>query len=445
MIDISLLLFALAGVIFGVIAGLVPGVGLTAMMTMVGFLFVTNNAIDILIFYIGMLCASQYAGSMLAISFGIPGESSSVPAVREGHVLFKQGKGSLAIGTTAIGSFLGSVVSVAIFVLILFMLKDLLLLWNNSVQVVVLTAALLMIMLTSNNRWYISLIFVLLGMHFGLTGINYAVGFEWATFDQMWLYNGIPLIPFLMGVFVLPEVINGIKSMSTNTTSQCYYSIDVKQNLTEIVKHKWVILYSSTIGFVSGLMPNLTTRLASNLSWMAQKTIVQRTKQYKVGDISCLISAETSNNAASFSVLIPLIILGMPITPSEFIVFEYMSSAITAVDVEFVMNHAVEILTVFFLVNIACLMLAWPLANLVLKTYQIPKLMLVVISAGLIVFPVIFEGIQQGLVTLYLILFVFFAIMGLVLKKTDTVPLVFGFLISVMFVESYWIFFQKFF
>ena len=107
---IDLLYFALSGIVFGTIAGLIPGFGLTATMAMVGFWFATNHAVDILSFYIGMLCASQYVGSMMAISFGVPGESSSMPAVREGHPLFKQGQGSIAIGTTAISSFLGSII-----------------------------------------------------------------------------------------------------------------------------------------------------------------------------------------------------------------------------------------------------------------------------------------------------------------------------------------------
>ena len=443
MIDISLLLFALAGVFFGTIAGIVPGIGLTAMMAMVGMFFATDSAVDILVFYIGMLCASQYAGSMVAIGFGVPGESSSTPAVREGHVLFRRGQGNLAIGTTAIGSFLGSLVSIVIFFGVLFVLKDLMLLWNNNVQVIIFTIALLLVVWTSDNKWYVSLIFVLIGTHFGLTGISYATQIEWATFDQPWLYNGIPMIPFLMGIFVLPEVINGIGSVTPRASNSQLVRLDIKENITEIFKHRWVILYSSIIGFFSGLIPNLTTRLASNISWLAQKNIVQRTKGYTTGDLSCLISAETSNNAASFSVLLPLILLAMPITPSEFIVFEYMSTALDTIDLDFVINNAGQLLAMFFLINLTCLFIAWPLANQILKAYQIPKKTLSIVLFTLIIFPVVFEGLQQGMLPIYLSMFLFFAIIGMFLKKSDTMPIVFAFLLIQSFVEAYWIFFQK--
>ena len=41
--------------------------------------------------------------------FGVPGESSSLPAVKEGAILQKQGLGTYAISSSAIGSLVGSI------------------------------------------------------------------------------------------------------------------------------------------------------------------------------------------------------------------------------------------------------------------------------------------------------------------------------------------------
>jgi hypothetical protein len=80
-----------------------------------------------------------------------------------------------------------------------------------------------------------------------------------------------------------------------------------------------------------------------------------------------------------------------------------------------------------------------------LKIYQIPKKFLLMLLAGLMIFPVIFEGYQQGLLLLYLMFFLFFTLLGLILRKTDAVPMVFAFLISHHLVEGYWVVFQKLF
>ena len=60
----------LAGIASGVVAGLIPGIGITALMISVGLFFVADSPLVVLAYYIGLLCASQYVGSMLAISFG---------------------------------------------------------------------------------------------------------------------------------------------------------------------------------------------------------------------------------------------------------------------------------------------------------------------------------------------------------------------------------------
>ena len=437
---IDLLYFALSGIVFGTLAGLIPGFGLTATMAMVGFWFATNNAIDILTFYIGMLCASQYVGSMMAIGFGVPGESSSMPAVREGHPLFKQGKGSIAIGTTAISSFLGSIISVAIFFSIIVAIQHLLLLWNNSVQVVIYSIAIFLVCTISDNKWWQSLLMVLLGLHFGLTGHNYGINWDYATFNQPWLYSGLPMIPLVLGLFVVPELWKANQQSNAKITP--VFDFAVVENFKLCLANWWVITYSSVMGFVCGLVPTLTTRLASNLSWMVQKQIEVSKQRYTPGNLNCLVSAETSNNAATFSVLLPLLLLGIPITSSEFIVYEFMLKSYDDLNVQWVFDNSTRLLSTFFLVNVVCLIIAWPLASNVMKVAKIPKKYLAVILTLMIVFPVVYTGHVNGLLTFYIGSFVFFVTLGLILRKYDTMPIVFAFLISNQFVAGFVRFYQ---
>lgn len=434
------LLLGVAGVLSGIVAGLIPGIGVTAMMAMVGMFFITEHALDIVMFYIGLLCASQYVGSMVAISFGVPGESSSMPAVREGHALFNQGLGSRAIGTTAIGSFFGSLISIVIFFLILSALKHLLVIWNTHVQVVIFTIALFLVSVVSDNKWYVSLLFVILGIHFGLTGVNYSIDWEWATFDQPWLYSGLPMIPLLMGIFVVPEL---LKMQDKNDGSDAIdFKIEVIENIKSCAKNWWVIVYSSVVGFFCGLVPSLTTRLASNLTYMMQKHIELRNQTYKTGNISCLISAETSNNAATFSVLLPLLLLGIPITPSEFILYEYMIRSMDVINLDYIVDSAPALLAGFAIVNVICLIFAWPLANLCLRVHSMPKMLMTGVLAFMVLFPVVYTGWVNGLLSFYLGTFVFFATLGVILKKHDTMPIVFAFLISQEFIAGFYRFFQ---
>jgi len=220
------------------------------------------------------------------------------------------------------------------------------------------------------------------------------------------------------------------------------FDFAVVENFKLCLANWWVITYSSVMGFVCGLVPTLTTRLASNLSWMVQKQIEVSKQRYTPGNLNCLVSAETSNNAATFSVLLPLLLLGIPITSSEFIVYEFMLKSYDDLNVQWVFDNSTRLLSTFFLVNVVCLIIAWPLASNVMKVAKIPKKYLAVILTLMIVFPVVYTGHVNGLLTFYIGSFVFFATLGLILRKYDTMPIVFAFLISNQFIAGFVRFYQ---
>jgi TctA family transporter len=83
----SIFVAAVCGILLGMVAGLVPGIGMTTMVMSMYLVLLSFDAGQILIFYFCLLAASQYFGSIPAIFLGVAGESSSNPAVTEGHAL----------------------------------------------------------------------------------------------------------------------------------------------------------------------------------------------------------------------------------------------------------------------------------------------------------------------------------------------------------------------
>ena len=98
----------LVGVLFGLIAGMLPGVGNVVTLMLV-YPFVTDFTLfQIILFYVCLAGAAQYTGSVVATTLAVPGETSSLPAVKEGHRMFLDGRGNYAISNSAIGSFVGA-------------------------------------------------------------------------------------------------------------------------------------------------------------------------------------------------------------------------------------------------------------------------------------------------------------------------------------------------
>ena len=105
-------LFVVLGTLLGFVSGLVPGVGNTIMIIASYPLLKDASMLQMLLYYLAIISSSQFSGSVVATVFGIPGESSSLPAVIEGNRMFRRGVGNFAISNAAIGSVLGAFVAV---------------------------------------------------------------------------------------------------------------------------------------------------------------------------------------------------------------------------------------------------------------------------------------------------------------------------------------------
>ena len=111
--------YIVSGTLLGYAAGLIPGVGNTIMLLISYPLILNASLLNMLLFYVALISTSQFSGSIVATVFGVPGESSSMPAVAEGKKLFMRGVGNFAISNAAMGSVLGSIMTVGAVYLIL--------------------------------------------------------------------------------------------------------------------------------------------------------------------------------------------------------------------------------------------------------------------------------------------------------------------------------------
>ena len=72
----------LFGILCGTFAGLIPGVGVFVTLAITYPIIIQFGLYEIILFYVALASTTQYIGSVPAILFGVPGESSSLPAVK---------------------------------------------------------------------------------------------------------------------------------------------------------------------------------------------------------------------------------------------------------------------------------------------------------------------------------------------------------------------------
>ena len=100
------LAFALLGALIGTLIGVLPGIGPIATIAMLLPLTFHLEPTAGLIMLAGIFYGAQYGGSTTAILINLPGETSSVVTILDGHAMARQGLAGKALGISAIGSFI---------------------------------------------------------------------------------------------------------------------------------------------------------------------------------------------------------------------------------------------------------------------------------------------------------------------------------------------------
>ncbi|MGB6098218.1 MAG: tripartite tricarboxylate transporter permease, partial [Comamonas thiooxydans] len=109
------LAYALLGCILGTLIGVLPGIGPVPTIAMLLPITYVLPPVAGLIMLAGIYYGAQYGGSTTAILVALPGETSAVVTVLDGHQMARNGRAGAALSLAAIGSFFaGSIATVLI-------------------------------------------------------------------------------------------------------------------------------------------------------------------------------------------------------------------------------------------------------------------------------------------------------------------------------------------
>ena len=422
------LFFVLGGVLVGTIAGLLPGIGvLTSLILLFPFLH-GSSVLELILFYMALAATVQFTGTIPAVFAGMPGENNSVPAVVEGAKFARRYRSDIAVGVCALGSALGAVVAMIIFYSFSrYALESFSTVVSTRFQailyLIVLTA---FVLFFNNKKIHINLFLICLGMFLGMVGPS-PIALEYRfTFGIDDLKFGLETVPMVSGLIVMPILFKKHKNFSIlnrNITTNFYMPMIVfSRNFTSAIR-------GSIIGFVAGLVPGVTTMLATTMSHSIEN------KLYPNKPIRKIIAAETGNNSGQFASLLPLLLFGIPITGSE--IFLYWMLVDAGWSTNQFENISVNttlmfetVLPYFVLVNILGVAISWPLAKYAMIIFKVPYHWIAIFITLIIVLANIYVGYTSFRELSYIVQFIFFSVMGIALRNYNLLPAVAAFLLS---------------
>ena len=419
------------GLFAGTITGIVPGAGVMVAMIIATPLLMSFDVIQLLLFYMSLASMVQFTGTIPAVYLGVPGETNSLPAVIEGTKFNKRKMAKLAIGISAIGSVLGSFVAVAItFTLLTVLISHMTVFFSNDTKFYLYIFVIAFCLLVYNKRNIIvNLLLCLVGFALSIPGeSDISPDFRY-TFGIEDLQFGIPWMPVLIGFLIVPTLAKMVSTSNPNVFSPNLH-IPFRK-VVRYFKRRCIpsSLRGSVIGYLCGFVPGVSTVLSTNTSYSFEKKIHPDTPR------KLLVASETANNSGQFASMLPLLLIGIPITGSEVVLYSLLVDAgWSPFQFDNITNNADmifrQIVPWFVVANIVGLIVAWPLAKHVLNVFSMSKkYMIAILAIGMLVLNT-YLGILDYRVLLYTICLFVFSCIGLLIKKYETVPLIFMFILG---------------
>jgi putative tricarboxylic transport membrane protein len=323
------LLFCFLGVLMGTLVGVLPGLGPTAAIALLLPATFHTSPVSAIIMLAGIYYGAMYGGSTTSILVNIPGEAASVVTCLDGYQMALQGRAGPALGIAAFGSFIAGTFSVLGLMLIAPPLAKLALSFGPPEYFSLMLMGIVILIYLASGSILKALMMAVLGLLIGTIGQDSISGTLRLTFGIHELYDGVGLIPAIMGLFGVSEVIVNVEQLIKSEVVATKTK-NLLPSLKDWQDSFWPIIRGSVTGFLIGILPGPSSTISSFTSYAMEKKLSKHPEKFGTGMIAGVAGPESANNAATGGSLIPLLTLGIP------------SNAVTALLLGAFMIHGVQ-------------------------------------------------------------------------------------------------------
>jgi putative tricarboxylic transport membrane protein len=156
-----------------------------------------------------------------------------------------------------------------------------------------------------------ALLMACVGAVLGLIGLDSITAQPRLTFDRMELYDGIGLVPVVMGLFGLAEVLSNLERPIARQVIKTKLS-QLWPNRADWKASAGPMARGTVLGFFLGILPGGGAVISSFASYALEKRLSKTPERFGRGAIEGVAGPEAANNAAAGGAFIPLMTLGIP-------------------------------------------------------------------------------------------------------------------------------------
>jgi TctA family transporter len=315
LMDPGRLMYLAAGCLMGLVLGIVPGIGGlagTAMLLPFTFNMDPYSAFALLL---GLGSTTATGDPIPAVLFGVPGGAASAATVLDGFPMAKKGEAGRALSACYMSSMMGGIFGACLLAISIPILRPVMLFLGSPELLAFAVLGISMVAILSGNAPLRGLAAGCLGIMIAMIGTDPQSGTLRWTFNSLYLWDGLPLTPLLLGIFALPELCDLL--ITRQAIAAGFEKADIYkgqwQGVKDCMQHWWLIVRCSWIGGGIGSIPGIS---ASVVDWLAYGHALKTEKgaalTFGKGDVRGVIASESSNNAKEGGALVPTVAFGVP-------------------------------------------------------------------------------------------------------------------------------------
>jgi putative tricarboxylic transport membrane protein len=308
----STFLLMSVGIVIGFVVGILPGLGgPTAMALMLPFIF-KMSAVEAFAFLLGMTAVTSTTGDITSVLFGVPGEPTTASTIIDGHAMAKKGEAGRALGAVLMSSLVGAIFGAFSIALAVPIVRPLVLTFGSPEFFMLALLGITFVAALAGEAVVKGIISGGLGLMLATIGMDPISGIQRYTFGQLFLWDGIGLVPVTVGFYAIPEIIE-LAVIGTSISREKVGKLGgVMQGVKDTFHHWWLILRCSAIGTFTAIIPGMG---AATTQWLAYAHSVQSSpnkQRFGKGAVEGVLGPGAANNSTLGGSMITTVAFGVP-------------------------------------------------------------------------------------------------------------------------------------
>jgi putative tricarboxylic transport membrane protein len=302
----------LVGIAIGFVVGILPGLGgPTAMALMLPFVF-KMSAVEAFAFLLGMTAVTSTTGDITSVLFGVPGEPTTASTIVDGHAMARNGEAGRALGAVLMSSLVGAVFAGVALGAAVPIIRPLVLSFGSPEFFMLAILGISFVAALSGEDILKGMVSGGIGLMLATIGLDPISGIQRYTFGQLFLWDGIGLVPITIGFYAIPETIE-LAVLGTSIAKQEVGSLGgVMEGVKDTFRNWWLVIRCSALGTFTAIIPGMG---AATTQWLAYAHAVQSSpnkERFGKGDVRGVLGPGAANNSTLGGSLITTIAFGVP-------------------------------------------------------------------------------------------------------------------------------------